>query len=208
MSRPLESSEEYILAAFMSGELPVELRRRIIAYLNTNEQARDMLDMAQIAMDAAESGDGASLAAEPQARLTQSGGRRTWPEVEGDGKSQWKVTAFFAGAVLVLTIIVAIMAFNASRTQSLLHQPVWSPAISAENVTLEWEAISGAQTYQVMRFDTEIEEASIIARTSDTRLMLSDIEATSETSPVWILAFDANGAMLDRSEPIRLNQLP
>ncbi len=100
MSRPLESSEEYILAAFMSGELPVELRRRIIAYLNTNEQARDMLDMAQIAMDAAESGDGASLAAEPQARLTQSGGRRTWPEVEGDGKSQWKVTAFFAGAVV------------------------------------------------------------------------------------------------------------
>ena len=207
MSRPLDPSEEYILAAFMSGELPVDLRREVIAYLNTHDQARDMLGMAQMAMDAAESGDG-SLAAEPQVRLTRSGGRRAWPKLEIDGKSHWKATAFFAGAVLVLTITVAIMAFNTSRIQSVLDKPVWTPSISAENVNLEWEAISRAQSYQIMRFDTEIEEASIIARTTDTRLTLADIESTAGTSRVWILAFDADGEMLDRSEPIRLNQLP
>lgn len=39
-----------MLAAFLSGDLPSHLRREIIAYLNTNDQVRDMLGMAQDAM--------------------------------------------------------------------------------------------------------------------------------------------------------------
>ena len=85
-----------MLAAFLSGDLPSHLRREIIAYLNTNDQVRDMLGMAQDAMVAAESGDGATRASSPQVRLTQSGGRRVWPKVEIDEKSHWKVTAFYA----------------------------------------------------------------------------------------------------------------
>jgi len=62
MPRPLEQADEYILAAFMAGDLPHSLRQEIIAYIASSDEARDLLAMAQVAMDAAASGDGASKA--------------------------------------------------------------------------------------------------------------------------------------------------
>ncbi len=208
MSRPLEQSEEYMLAAFLTGELPDHLRREIVTYLTTHEDARDMLAMAQQAMDTVETGDGASHTKVPDARLSHSGGRRIWLRPQQDDKAYWKMTAFFAGAVLILTIAVALVALNTSRIQDVLQEPQWLPTVSGEQVTLEWQAIEGASSYQLMRFDAELGEAAIIARTQDTRVALSDVDDTVNSSPVWILALSSEGTLLNRSEPVQLQRLP
>lgn len=195
-----------MLAAFLSGELPDHLRREIIAYLNTHDEARDMLTMAQDALDAVESGDGAARPAEPEVRLTRSGGRRPWASIPVDDKGHWKVTAFFAGAVLVLAITVALMALNTSRLQDALRGNEWSPVVSAGDVTLQWQPVPGASSYQVMRFDADADEASIIARTGETQLEINQVSERADSSPVWILAFSDEGTLLERSEPVYLNQ--
>jgi len=58
MSRPNEHINEHILAAFLTGNLPAPLRREIASYIAQNERARDLLTMANDAMEVVDSGDG------------------------------------------------------------------------------------------------------------------------------------------------------
>lgn len=58
MSRNIEHVDEYILAAFLAGDLPARLRKEIVSYIADNDSARDLLGMAREAMDAADVGDG------------------------------------------------------------------------------------------------------------------------------------------------------
>lgn len=206
MTRSLDPSEEYILAAFLSGELPEHLRREIITYLAGHDRARDLLAMAQEAMDAAEAGDGATRNVAPELRIPVSGGRRWLPTSVVSERNLWKITAFFAGAVLVLAIIVAVVALNTSRLQQAVSDRSWVPVVNGEDVVLEWEAVPGASDYHLMRYDPAARSASIIAATDLPRIDMSDLKeaSLSGSEPIWVLAFGPAGELLDRSHAIRL----
>lgn len=206
MTRSLDPSEEYILAAFLSGELPEHLRREIITYLAGHDRARDLLAMAQEAMDAAESGDGASRNVAPELRIPVSGGQRWAPSDMVSERNMWKITAFFAGAVLVLAIIVAVVALNTSRLQDSVSERSWVPVVNGEDVVLEWEAVPGASDYHLMRYDPASRSASIIAASDLPSIDMGDLEGASLTGsdPIWVLAFGPAGELLDRSHAIRL----
>jgi len=212
MPRSLEPSEEYILAAFMSGELPDSLRQEIIAYLAGHEQARDLLAMAQEAMEAVETGDGSARMAAPSPsfspglRLPQFRGRLSGIKAPVTERNLWKITAFFAGAVLVLTVVVAALALSTSRLQQALVGQPWAPTVNGSELTLEWDRVPGASVYQVMQYDPDSEQAAIIGRTesqyADLMSMAPHILAPSR--PIWIMAFGPDGQFLDLSEPVRV----
>ncbi len=207
MSRPLEPSEEYILAAFLSGELPDDLRREIISYLTGHDRARDLLAMAQEALDAAESGDGSSQELPEPARLPLSKGRIERSVAPTEDRNYWKVTALFAGAVLVLTVIVALMAMNTSRLQGLVVDPVWAPVVEGDAMALQWDAVPGATLYHVMGYDNRAGEASIVGMSTIESINLSDLALVegSTSDRLWILAFDTDGQLLDQSEPVQIS---
>jgi hypothetical protein len=204
MTRPLDPSEEYILAAFLAGELPEHLRREIISYLAGHDQARDLLAMAQDAMDAAQTGDGSSKVSVPEMKLATSGGRK-WKQVGPfSEKHHWKVTTFFAGSVLILTLIVAMMALNTSRLRDAVVGHQWAPVVSGQDVALEWEQVPGASSYHIMRFSGQ--EAAIIGRTNEPRIDMADLdlESGNGSEPLWVLAFGSEGQFLDRSTAVRI----
>ena len=208
MTRPLDRSEEYILAAFLAGELPDHLRREIISYLAGHDSARDLLAMAQEAMDAAETGDGSSRVVVPEAKLATPGGRKWKQAVPLVEKHHWKVTAFFAGSVLVLTLIVAVMAMNTSRLRDTVVGKPWTPVVSGQEVALEWERIPGATSYHIMRFNGQ--QAAIIGRTSESHIDLVDLdlEGGNGSESMWVLAFGAEGQFIDRSAVFRVEPQP
>lgn len=135
MPRHLEQVDEYILAAFMAGDLPQSLRQEIMAYIASSDKARDLLSMAYDAMDAAESGDGASRVLEAPSTLpprpSRKGQLANVLRSRFNERHLWKVTALFAGSVLVLAIIVAVLVLDQSR--SLAGNDAyndWTPHIS------------------------------------------------------------------------------
>ncbi|GEM_PF-916032 len=212
MPRHLEHADEYILAAFLAGDLPASLRKEIASYIAENDSARDLLSMAQQAMEISESGDGSTYVS-PDVPTPVSpkriSRRRIEPPVIGVG-SLWKVTALFAGAVLILTITVAILAMDSTRPGSLSGGE-WIPSVSAEQLNLSWEAKDDAVMYQILVMDPATGEARVLSGTNQTNYSISAASGLEPTENgltvgveyrMWILAFDENGDILSRSDPI------
>jgi len=212
MSRHLEHADEYILAAFLAGDLPSSLRKEIASYIAESDSARDLLKMAQQAMDVSETGDGSPYVS-PDAPKLASPQRVSRRRVESPGigmSSLWKVTALFAGAVLILTITVAILVMDETGPGSIADGN-WVPSVSAEQLHFSWEANDDAVMYQVLVMDPSTGEARVLSGTNQTHYSISaasglEPRETPLTAGVeyrmWILAFDENGDILSRSDSI------
>ena len=198
MSPSLDPSDEYILAAFLSGELPVELRREIAAYLSRSDEARDVLTMAQEAMDVVESGDGAPVAL-PQHRTSR---RRFTEEIQESlrnpdtQRSVWKVTAVFAGAVLVLTLIV--MTLVLARPWAVVVPPSesWAPMVESSGMTISWHPVEKAEVYHVLHHDPGTRDAQFLASVTSPELTLDD---SGLSGHIWIAAYDNTGQLISQS---------
>jgi len=204
MSRKIEHADEYILAAFLAGDLPSSLRKEIASYIAESDSARDLLTMAQQAMDVAETGDGAPYTNLELATVVppRTSSRRTTAQpVIGLG-SLWKVTALFASAVLVLTITVGILAFDNSGAASS-SDGNWMPTVGAEQLNLSWPSQQDAIAYQILMMNTQTGEARVVSGTDQTEYSILAAELSAgEPSNVWILAIDADGDILSRSGSI------
>jgi len=217
MPRPLEQADEYILAAFMAGDLPHSLRQEIIAYIASSDEALDLLAMAQVAMDAAASGDGASKALAVPSILTPRRNRKgqlaNALRSRFNERHLWKVTALFAGSVLILAIIVALLVVDQSRvSEASKGVQEWAPRITNADLALSWTTIQGASHYHALMMDQTTGSAKIVMKTSSTNFQITpDIigEMTDEAGHefrLWILAFDAQGHLLKQSAEISFIQ--
>jgi len=206
MSAPTDLTDEYILAAFLSGELPQSLRREIVKYLSESPGARDVLSMAREAMDVVDSGDGAArpIQLPPRAkRRAPSHDLIQAIESRGDQRNQWKVTAFFAAAVLVLTLVVAMLVINQSQLNRLISPPVWQATWSQAESRLSWAPIEEAQAYHVVRHNLDTDTFHLVERTSSTMFVVeSAISTVNETWRIW--AVDDSGRILRQSDPVIL----
>ncbi len=210
MSRNIEHVDEYILAAFLAGDLPASLRKEIVSYIADNDSARDLLGMAREAMDAADVGDGshASKFSPALALSRRQDSRNARTEPTSGVNNLWKVTALFASAVLVLSFTVAILIFDTAPPATVVEEARWSPSVNTESLELSWPAQTGAVIYQILVVDQVSGDASVLSRTDQTSFSIRE-ETTSESAFVanhqyrlWILAFDEDGLLLSRSASI------
>ena len=124
MSRTSEHVDEHILAAYLSGRLPEGLRREIVAYLASNDEARELLIMAEDAMEVGESGDGFPLLSKRRSLLRQRGAvlpttTKQAPVARDfhhrrDESNIWKTIAILASALLVIALILAVHLLSTS----------------------------------------------------------------------------------------------
>lgn len=216
MSRPSEHIDEHILAAFLSGNLPAPLRREIATYIAQNERARDLLSMANDAMEVVESGDGMSSGMGDgfQERKKKSSPRRiprpvSFPsQSEGSDNTLWKVATLFGASVLLLAITVGLLAFE-YRTETWGPKPTpWAVSVTSSALQINWLSRPEAASYDVILRNQESGENVLLARTADTSV---DISAFSEQiagrTPyqIWIQAIDSSGEVVGESESILMH---
>lgn len=204
MPSPIAPTDEYILAAFLSGQLPDPLRKEIMTYLTRSGQARDILAMARDAMDSLEAGDGKAAPAPVVVPAGDGRPAAVVPPAETllkrlDERTVWRVTAVFAGAVLVLALIVMALVLDPSRPGP--ESTDWTPQVGGEALELTWPAVPGATSYQLLLFDAETHQARVLGASEQPRV---DLEAFTRASSglLSILALDDAGRVVGRSTPL------
>lgn len=205
MHSQIAPTDEYILAAFLSGQLPDPLRQEIIAYLTQSGQARDILAMARDAMDSVDSGDGMAESI-PQPSVSGDGHSRveaTASVVSSrkrlDERTMWKVTAVFAGAVLVLALIVMALVLDPSRR--IADGGEWAPSIAGDNLELRWPAVPGATSYHVLHFESATHQSRVLAAVEGPNVVLARWSPTV-SGQISILALNDAGKIVGRSAPL------
>ncbi len=212
MSRNREQVDEHILAAYLSGDLPSSLRREIASYIVKNDDALDLLSMANDAMNTSDSGDGASVPSDPVVPIPL---HTNWYQSEADvrrdtEKSLWKVTALFASAVLVLTIIVAVLVFSGGIPRSTSSFQAWTPHIVNASVEIGWPVQPGASEYHVVLYNESSGDRTLVHKTQNTSFFLSEEVASlsgSDSYNIWILSIDVHGEVSGRSAALPMRSI-
>jgi len=225
MRRPPEQIDEYILAAYLSGELPTRLRKEIAAYLADNPRAREILGMATDAMDVIESGGGVPLrlvdpsipgvgeiesATQPASGLQSPGIRRA-----ENNKFLWRIVGLVSAAVLVLAITLAIhvaLELRAgSENATEFASDGWEPAVEIDQLRVTWPEVTGAASYHVVLYDPVGEFVVSTDETTYTSFedLLDGVDhvaaATGGNLQIWIEAFDPAGDYLQASRRVTVS---
>lgn len=215
MPESQEHIDEYLLAAFLAGDLPHRLREEISAYLVTNDRARDLLAMAGDALYAADSGDGAR--AKPvrtlrPARLDLSellAARQLPRRFAKSDESLWKTIIVVASTVLLLTIAVAwhISLDLRSAAGSVIDEN-WVPSLVENRFLMEWDPIDGASAYRIILHDGQALLPHTVGLTTDPSFDATLSGSWPSVNPstgrfdLWIEALNPDGFVLSRSASI------
>ena len=224
-----EDVDEFLLAAYLSQGLPPEIRQEIELYLLENSGARDLLGMANDALEEATSFEkGAVSKAPPILRNTPVGASRARKKVtqkpSNDEEKQYEDNSFLrmqigVASIPVLVVVAGLLIwslFPKSSDQSpelgagATMASMWMPAIDAEQSTISWPAISSASNYAVVVFNPD--DNSIVNLETTSATMITDLQGLAYTFRpddatnlvVWIMALDGNGAVLKSSASVQL----
>lgn len=221
MPEPQEHIDEYLLAAFLAGDLPQRLREEISAYLVTNDRARDLLAMAGDALYAADSGDGARSRPGRKlrpARLDVSdmlaARQRQLPRLFSKSEeSLWKTIIVVASTVLLLTIAVAWhISTDLRAPNGSIVNPEWVPNLADNRFLLEWEEVTRATAYRVILHDNALSMPHAVGLTSEPVFDATQSEewpaaqASGGPHVLWIEALDADGNLIQRSVSIPVSR--
>ena len=221
MQRNQNPIDEYTLAAFLSGTLPEEQRRDVMAYLAENADARELLCMAQVALEAAhqpavEKPLTAPVAAPEQPAPSRVPVRRAprpalRPAVPR-ARRQLRLRRFATAAVMVVVLGIGLrvgLSLNDIDTQrgtdenAALEVEVTTPALQ-----LRWTEIPDAYYYRLVIWDVEAAELVAQHETKSTRLGRNDAFLLSlrgelklhRTYQVRIDAMDVQNRLIQDSE--------
>lgn len=219
MSESQEHIDEYLLAAFLAGDLPQRLREEISAYLVTNDRARDLLAMAGDALYAADGGDGARSAPVRKlrpARLDVSGlmaAESASRRFAKSDESLWKTIIVVASTVLFLTVAVAWhISMDLRGRGSDAVDTAWVPSLAENRFALAWEEVDGARSYRVILHDDVQDMPHAVGLTAGTTFDASlseswpDGDALDGSHTLWIEALDPDGNVLRRSASIPVSR--
>ena len=181
--------DEYTLAAFLSGTLSEERRREVVAYLAKNADARELLCMAQEALEASQQPVVEQPFTMPMAAPEQPAPSRepirhaprpvprpaTRPAVPPAARLRRFATAAVMVAVLVIGLRVGL-SLNDIDTQrgatdenAALEVQVSTPALQ-----FQWTEIPDAYYYRLVIWDVEAAEFVAEHETKSTRLGRND----------------------------------
>jgi len=207
MPRLNEQIDEHILAAYLTGNLPTSLRREIASYIAQSERARDLLSMANDALEEVDSGDGMARdrsRAKQYSPFVPPRSLVTEPEQE---RRFWKVAALFASSILVLAITVGLFAYDYRSQTNKSADATWAPSVASEHLEVSWLGQQDAESYHIMVQNQESGISSLLTRTQQTSYDISsEVFSFASRTPyqVWILAVDADEQILGRSQSITI----
>ena len=211
MARSKEQLDEYLLAAYLSGDLPRNLRTEISSYLVDDERARDLLTMAGDALTSVSEGDGAGRVVSPGVQVPPRHHRPASSSVTPvTDQSLWKLIIVVSVTVLLLTIALAWHIVSDGDIRAPGADSGWMPTVDAASLQLEWPEIRNAVAYRIVVQDP----SSGIAFTAGTTTALAfdadhtnvwqDADLSARTVALWLEALDSDGVVMHRSSRIQL----
>jgi hypothetical protein len=215
MPKSQEHIDEYLLAAYLAGDLPKRLREEISAYLVSNERARDLLAMAGDALYTVDGGDGARSAPARKLRpvpLDVSGlmaAESVSRRFARSDESLWKTIIVVASTVLLLTVAVAwhISTDLRGRGGAVLDTE-WVPRLAENRFVLVWEEVEEARSYRIILHDDTRDMPHAVGLATGTSFDVSLSAAWPAAGglegihTLWIEALDPEGNVLRRSASI------
>ena len=207
-----EEVDEFLLAAYLSHGLPRELRREIELYLLNNRNARDLLGMANEALQQANLPSPARVP-EIQEEEVPAGD----PYVQTPADRSYVRTRMLIATlpILVVTAGLLILALRwnpgpslPAGTSAATMATTWMPSISGDGNTLSWNALPTAASYAVVVYSSETSrivnlQATTQNRLNDLQSVLYSYRDTDDSDlAVWVIALDTEGTVLRSSARI------
>lgn len=186
MSRNQQPVDEYTLAAFLAGTLAEEQRREVAAFLAENSDARELLCMAQEAMETAERPSVAEPIPLPSALTEETAPSLlpTTPPLPRPAGSRGPVlrNPIFRIATMGLLVIVLSVALHVgwklSTTDALrgtrTGEEQLEVRVSTPALQFEWNEVKDAYYYRLVIFDVEHAEVVAEHSTKSTRVGRND----------------------------------
>ena len=219
MNRTQHPIDEYTLAAFLSGTLSEEQRHEVVAYLAENADARELLCMAQEALEAAQQPAVVQPFTTPTVAPKQPAPPHRMPRPAPRPAIRparvarlHRLRRFAMAAVMVTVLGIGLrvgLSFNNIDTQrgadenTPLEVQVSTPALQ-----LQWTEIPDAYYYRLVIWDVEAAELVAQHETKSTRLGRNDAFLLSlrdklklhRTYQVRIDAVDVQNRLIQDSE--------
>ena len=217
--------DEYTLAAFLSDTLSEERRREVVAYLAKNADARELLCMAQEALEASQQPVVEQPFTMPMAAPEQPAPSRepirhaprpvprpaTRPAVPRAARLRRFATAAVMVTVLAIGLRVGL-SLNDFDTQrgATDENAALEVKISTPALQFQWTEIPDAYYYRLVIYDVEALEYVAEHETKSTRLGRNDAFLLSlrdklklhRTYQVRIDAMDVQNRLIQDSEPV------
>ena len=209
-----EPIDEYTLAAYMTGTLPEARRREVVTYLAENADARELLCMAQEALEVAtepegdESAPPTSEAAPAPVRRAplrpasvRPAQRHAAPRLR-----QWRRLAVAALSILVVGIGLQLTLDTGTDTLRGGSEAELTVRVITPELSFRWNQIDSAYSYRVVVWDPQ--EAELVAQheTRETRLeetafldTLRERLQQGHTYSVRVDAYDIQNRLLQSS---------
>lgn len=178
--------DEHALAAFLAGTLPNERRRDMIEYLAADPEARDVLQMAAEALEAARGTHQEPWAGKP------FGAARTRPAP--------RIRRYLA-AILVAFGVVAGLHLAFEPTTSTLRSPLERGGLTVRvdagpTPSISWPAVEDAYRYRLVVWDPEAARVVGEYETTDRVLdgshpVLQKLESDLQPERSYVLRVDA-----------------
>lgn len=214
MNRADSTFDEYTLAAFMAGSLSAERRQEVLTYLAENAEARELLALAQQALETAE--DDTPLPFEvppvPQAKpepvaapIAPAHDRGPRVQDRSARRFTWKRMSRYAGVFVVvfalgatLRLLIGPEATEGPVMRDAAETLALAPTVE-QDLTLQWNAIEDAYQYEIVIFDVSASEVVAEHETKNNRLDSDDafvVDLKSKLTPggTYSLRIDAVNA--------------
>lgn len=214
---PKEPIDEYTLAAFMAGSLPEPRRREVVAFLSENADARELLCMAQEALDVAMEPEGVALSAQQEAASSSSPAPRaplrsaqTRPAVRHATPRLRQLRRLAVAALAVLVVGIGLRLSLNLETDTLRggNESELTVRVTTPALQFRWNAIDSAYAYRLVIWNPQ--EAELVAQheTRNTRLDEGDSFLTTlrtrlqagHTYSVRVDAYDAQNRLVQSSK--------
>lgn len=213
--RDLERAiDEYTLAAFLAGMLSEGRRREVIDHLAASPEAREVLQMASEALEAAHRGECSEPPSSSRNRMPP-GPRPTAPRHPAR-RLRLRGSSLYVAALLIVVVIGLGLKLTSStpalplRSPPVRSGPELRVQVSAPGSSIAWSAVDDAYRYRLVVWDHR--DAEVVGRyeTPDHRLsadhpVVGDLERDLERGKSYTLrvdAIDAENRLLRSSDAI------
>ena len=222
MNKENQAMDEYTLAAFMAGTLPPARREEVALYLSNNADARELLQMAYEALEAAQAQDTDFDLPEVQIPPSAARVRHDRKPTPLGRRMQSGVLRFAAAAVVVFVVGMGLRVSLGPPTDALRSRQAddaLALSVATDGVdgpVVHWNQVPDAYQYRVVFWDPQA--ADVVGRfeTSATRLdhgdaFIQSIRAQANDGrsyTVRVDAYDVQNRLIQTSETVSVTLTP
>ena len=195
MSHKKQPIDEYSLAAFLSGTLPEERRREVMAYLAENADARELLCMAHEALEAAQAPVAEPFTmpetASPEpAAPKPAKPRHLAPAMPRPALRRQQMRRFATAALMMAVLATGLyVGLSLNETDTLrgdASEDGLTVRVSTPALQFQWNNVEDAYYYRLIVWDVEAAEVVAQHETKSVRLGRNDAFVLSLNSQLKV----------------------